>query len=81
VGLYAGGKLYSTTGGGYADVQYGSVFEVDPATGKQTAVHYFSSKPDGSYTYFGLTSVGGHLYGATSQGGGYGNGTVFEITP
>jgi uncharacterized repeat protein (TIGR03803 family) len=83
------GKLYGTTrnGGAYA---YGTVFSLDPKTGKEDIVYSFCSQErcnDGAAPYAGLIAVHGTLYGTTVAGGtgdpnfAIGGGTVFAITP
>jgi uncharacterized repeat protein (TIGR03803 family) len=75
------GTLYGTiyAGGAYG---YGTVFKIT-RTGTQTTLYNFcasSGCPDGSYPNFGLArAASGELYGTASQGGAYGNGTVFKI--
>lgn len=76
------GKLYGTTvnGGAYG---YGTVFELDLTTGKETVLYSFCSEQnctDGSRPYAGLIDVRGILYGTTFQGGANGYGTVFSLT-
>jgi len=64
----------------------GTVFDVTPA-GILTTLHNFCSKTncaDGGGTSPGsalLLAANGNLYGTTSGGGAYSEGTVFEITP
>jgi uncharacterized repeat protein (TIGR03803 family) len=81
------GNLYGTTsdGGGY-----GAVFKLTRTSdGKwiETVLHHFlgppGGGPDGAYPSSGTLTFdsGGALYGATSSGGVYGNGTVFKMTP
>jgi uncharacterized repeat protein (TIGR03803 family) len=79
------GNLYGTTtnGGAY---QWGTVFELSPAAGgtwNETIVHNFDhTASDGFYPDAGLiVDSRGNLYGTASQGGAYGGGIVFEITP
>ena len=82
----AAGNLYGTTatGGGY-----GIVYKLVPSTGgkwAETIIHDFvgepGSGPDGAYPSASLIfDASGNLYGTTSQGGTYGQGTVFELTP
>ncbi len=72
------GNLYGTTieGGAYAG---GVVFELD-ASGAETVVHNFTGGADGYYPLVGVTlDVAGNLYGTATDGGGRGDGTVFEI--
>jgi uncharacterized repeat protein (TIGR03803 family) len=79
----AKGNLYGTTvnGGAFGS---GVVFKVD-GTGKETVLHSFSGKTDGSSPLAGVTMDDkGNLYGTTYTGGGigcypYGCGVVFEI--
>ncbi len=83
--LDAAGNLYGTTasGGLYGG---GVVFRLTPArTGrwKETELLnlYFLGKY-GAYSLAGLTlDSAGNVYGTASQGGTYGWGTVFEVTP
>jgi uncharacterized repeat protein (TIGR03803 family) len=91
---YLNGLLYGTaTAGGLfngvckvnADSGCGTIFAVDPATGKQTVLHRFSGKDDGAFPYAELTAHGGAMYGSTQIGGrargADGNGTLFKLTP
>jgi uncharacterized repeat protein (TIGR03803 family) len=75
------GTLYGTTlyGGAYGA---GTVFELT-AAGKEEVLYAFGSQSgDGSIPFAGLTfDKKGNLYGTTCNGGAYGNGTVFELTP
>ena len=74
------GDLYGATayGGAYG---YGTVFKV-AATGQESVIHSFDGVADGSEPYGGLyRDAEGNFYGTTSQGGEYGYGTVFKITP
>jgi uncharacterized repeat protein (TIGR03803 family) len=77
------GVLYGTTlvGGAY---DAGTVFSLDPTTGKETVLHSFCSKKncaDGSSPHGGLVNVAGTLYSTTEYGGAYNKGTVFAINP
>jgi uncharacterized repeat protein (TIGR03803 family) len=79
------GNLYGTTYRG----GYGVVFELTPASGgtwTETVLYTFrgnpTAGPDGAYPAAGLVfDSSGNLYGTTAQGGTYGQGTVFELTP
>ncbi len=86
-GLVAdGGKLYGTTaqgngtvrGSGGIDEGFGTVFRVDPATGKQTILHGFNGA-DGSQPSSSLVIDGGDFYGTTWFGGAANAGTVFKV--
>jgi uncharacterized repeat protein (TIGR03803 family) len=82
----AAGNLYGTSsrGGGY-----GVVFKLTPTSGGkwvETVIHDFvgepGSGPDGAYPAASLIfDAAGNLYGTTSEGGIYGQGTVFKLTP
>jgi uncharacterized repeat protein (TIGR03803 family) len=74
------GNLYGTTdaGGVY---EYGTVFELSPASQTETILHSFSGTPDGENPNAGLTfDASGNLYGTTTNGGAIPAGTVFEMT-
>jgi uncharacterized repeat protein (TIGR03803 family) len=81
----AAGNLYGTTqhGGAYL---LGAVFELTPRVGggwTKKVLHSFnSSRGDGILPSAGVIfDTLGNLYGTTSDGGVYGTGTVFELTP
>jgi uncharacterized repeat protein (TIGR03803 family) len=77
------GNLYGTTsaGGTYGN---GTVFELSPSTSGWTekVLHAFAMQSDGGIPYAGIVvDSSGHIYGAATDGGGAGGGTVFEMTP
>jgi uncharacterized repeat protein (TIGR03803 family) len=75
-----GGVMYGTTlsGGQY---NHGTVYSIAPS-GAETVLHSFGgSSADGENPYGGLLNVNGTLYGTTSGGGTYGQGTLYSITP
>lgn len=81
--LDAAGNLYGTT---FADGvnEAGSVFELSPSSGggwTYTDLHDFSFRtewfPEGGVTL----DAHGNLFGTAEQGGAYGHGVVWEITP
>jgi uncharacterized repeat protein (TIGR03803 family) len=80
----AAGNLYGTTaeGGAYGE---GTVFQLVLAGGtwSETVLYSFcklSKCTDGEYPTAGLIfDSAGNLYGTTSEGGAYGNGTVFQL--
>jgi uncharacterized repeat protein (TIGR03803 family) len=79
----ANGNLYGVAsfGGAYG---YGTVWELSPQTGgtwTDTVLYSFTGGADGSSPSQGLIfDSAGNLYG-TTEGGGLGRGTVFELTP
>jgi uncharacterized repeat protein (TIGR03803 family) len=88
--LYAGlifdhaGNLYGTTqeGGAYSG---GTVFELKPQAGggwTENLLYSFGKGKDAAAPSAGLIfDAAGNIYGTTSEGGTYGGGTVFELTP
>jgi uncharacterized repeat protein (TIGR03803 family) len=78
------GNLYGTTvdGGIHGE---GVVFELSPRQGGEwieRVLHSFGFGSDGVFPYSGLMiDSGGHLYGTTLNGGAYGFGTIFELSP
>ena len=62
----------------------GSVFKLTPGSGgwTYTSLHDFTGGVDGSYPISGVVmDANGNLYGGTLEGGAYGAGVLFEITP
>jgi uncharacterized repeat protein (TIGR03803 family) len=78
------GNLYGMTpyGGTYT---HGTVFELSPKAGggwTEKVLHDFENGTDGDIPYDGLIiDASGNLYGTTPNGGAYGHGAVFELTP
>jgi uncharacterized repeat protein (TIGR03803 family) len=77
------GTLYGTTGlgGAYGG---GTVFSLDPSTGKEAVVYSFCSEKnctDGWLPSGDLIEVKGTLFGTTDGGGAFEVGTVFAVTP
>jgi uncharacterized repeat protein (TIGR03803 family) len=81
--LAKGKILYGTTsaGGAYG---YGTIFQL-AASGSvwtETILHNFQDGDDGAVPYGGLIwDTLGNLYGAATEGGSGGGGTIFELTP
>jgi uncharacterized repeat protein (TIGR03803 family) len=77
------GNLYGTTysGGTYG---FGTVFELTPQAGggwADTVLHNFKAG-DGQQPTGGLIfDTAGSLYGTTGQGGAFGEGVVFKLSP
>jgi uncharacterized repeat protein (TIGR03803 family) len=78
----ASGNLYGTTSAGGAH-GYGRVFELSAANSwAETVIHDFANQDDGATPYAGLVAgPSGVFYGAATDGGSNGGGTVFELTP
>jgi uncharacterized repeat protein (TIGR03803 family) len=78
------GNLYGTTGIFCGTHKSGTVFELTPdekGNWTEKTLHVFKGK-DGRSPYSGLIfDQAGNLYGTTFQGGAYGYGTVFKLTP
>ena len=79
----AAGNLYATT---QLDGVYGqgSAFKLTHSDNAwiYNSLHDFTGGSDGKLPYCSLAmDASGNLYGTTSQGGTYGYGVVFEITP
>ena len=76
------GYLYGTTQGGGQNSS-GTVFKMTPH-GALTTVHNFCSQTncaDGEYPNPLIQATNGYLYGTTEEGGMYGVGTIFRMTP
>jgi uncharacterized repeat protein (TIGR03803 family) len=84
--VWSGGVLYGTTAGGGTS-NYGTVFSLTPPTtggAWAEAVPYsFAGGTDSANPSYGnlVVGAGGVLYGTTFDGGAYGKGAVFSLTP
>jgi uncharacterized repeat protein (TIGR03803 family) len=73
------GNIYGTTDYGTASGD-GVVFELAP-DGTETILHAFSGGADGSQPDGGVLLMGnGDMYGSTTSGGAFGNGTLFKLS-
>lgn len=62
-----------------AQMGYGTLFSYNISTGEEIMLHSFGIDSDGSYPYGSLLQVGDSLlYGTTSEGGRYNQGTIFS---
>jgi uncharacterized repeat protein (TIGR03803 family) len=77
------GSLYGTTYDGGSN-GYGTIFRITPA-GTLTTIYSFCSLSgctDGEFPESALVEgADGNFYGTAHEGGNYGQGTVFKITP
>jgi uncharacterized repeat protein (TIGR03803 family) len=81
--LDSAGNLYGTTvnGSNHDGLGTGVVFKVDKNGNNYSILHYFGGTGDGRTPLAALLVDGdGNLYG-TTEAGGLGLGTVFQITP
>lgn len=80
----SGTHLYGTTGNsGDLGIGDGAVYELTYSNGSwtETILHFFEGV-DGKYPASTvLFDADGNMYGTTSQGGAYGYGVIWEITP
>jgi uncharacterized repeat protein (TIGR03803 family) len=77
----AGDVLGTTSAGGTGG--YGTIFELNKANNwAETIVYNFQNENDGGVPYAGLIADGlGNFYGAATEGGSQGGGSIFELTP
>jgi uncharacterized repeat protein (TIGR03803 family) len=78
----AAGNLYGTTSAGGANA-YGTVFQlVAGSPWTENILYNFQNTDDGGVPYAGLIAdKKGNFYGAATEGGSNGGGTVYELTP
>jgi uncharacterized repeat protein (TIGR03803 family) len=76
------GNLFGTMGNGGA-YSKGTAFEISPVVGgwSATLLHSFGHGSDGASPVGTLLYSGGEIYGSTFDGGEYGYGTIFQLTP
>jgi uncharacterized repeat protein (TIGR03803 family) len=75
-----GGVYYGTASSG-GDNGGGTVFKIDPASGKETTLYSFGGGNDGTAPLAPMIDYHGKLYGTTLSGGPAGGGTVFQFDP
>ena len=75
------GNLYGTTSSG-GPSGYGTIFEYNLTTGKESVLYSFGSKiNDSLHSTADFTVYNGNLYGTTWGGGAQNAGTIFEYNP
>src|SRR5438105_5904763 len=77
----ANGILYgTTTSGGSGNA--GTVFKLNKDGSAYSVLHHFGGGDDGANLQAAILAASdGKLYGATRQGGLYGSGTLFKLSP
>jgi uncharacterized repeat protein (TIGR03803 family) len=81
--LLVGDKLYGTTANG-GDNDLGTVFVINTDGSGYYRLYSFSGKTnngDGSKPIDNVILVNGWLYGMATEGGTYGQGTIFKVSP
>jgi uncharacterized repeat protein (TIGR03803 family) len=81
--LDASGNIFATTHCDGAD-SAGTVYELTPSGSSwtYTQLYSFTGGTDGQYSFSNLVfDTAGNLYGTTNQGGAYGYGVIFKVTP
>ncbi len=79
-GLIAVGNLLYGTTARAGRQGAGTLFAIDPATGKRTVAYSFTGGLDGAAPQGGLVDVGGSLYGVTAGDSGSAS-TLFRFNP
>jgi uncharacterized repeat protein (TIGR03803 family) len=81
VTMDAAGNLYGTAAGNAELGIYGAVYKVAPSNGSWDLVylHAFSDGSDPGCSV--VVDASGNIYGTTENGGAYGYGAVWQITP
>jgi len=74
---FLNGKMYGTTVYGGAG-NFGTIFEWDPATNKESVVYRFTGGADGKWPWGGLVVSNGLLYGSVGAGN---TGNVYQFDP
>lgn len=78
------GKLYGTASAG-GTINWGALYQIDPATNSFVSLSNFTQPADGSYRQGQFPVAGvvegsdGQLYGALALGGLYGRGVLFHV--
>ena len=91
VAIGPNGALYGTTEGG-GENYYGTVFDLRPPLTvckailcywNETVLHSFTGIPDGFFPELEKVAFdpAGDIYGTATEGGMYGDGVTFELTP
>ena len=82
----ADGSIYGTTSNGGTGTCFGGcgvVFQLTPSNGTytETVLYSFTQGTDGAHPWSGVIfDQAGNLYGTTTGGGTFGNGTVYQLT-
>jgi uncharacterized repeat protein (TIGR03803 family) len=77
-GILIAASMFMLLGGGMTAAQS----RRGPGAGAYSVLYSFQCEPDGANPYAGLVrDSAGNLYGTTTNGGAYGLGSVFKLTP
>jgi uncharacterized repeat protein (TIGR03803 family) len=76
--ILSGAYLYGTTDGGGTNGS-GTVFALNTNGNVLTTLYTFANGTDGAYPEAALVQFGRNLFGTTSSGGAYTNGTIFAL--
>jgi uncharacterized repeat protein (TIGR03803 family) len=86
--IKVGNRYYGATWEGGNENEHGTIFRIDPASGKEKVLYSFCSErncTDGAYPYGQLIDIDGLLYGTTREcgndDGDCGYGAVFVFDP
>ena len=73
------GTLYGTTfaGGTFGE---GTVYRVSTNGAEKVLYSFAGGSDDGAKPFAGLIAVNGNLYGTTTSGGSYNDGTIYSVT-
>jgi uncharacterized repeat protein (TIGR03803 family) len=74
------GTVYGATGSSGSSGK-GTVYEFDVNTNAYTELYSFKGATDGAFPQGVVLDQNGNIYGTTLEGGTFGYGTVFKITP
>jgi uncharacterized repeat protein (TIGR03803 family) len=77
------GDIVGTTSmGGNAICNCGTVFKIESTTRQEHVIHRFGSSGDGAFPYYGLLLDGsGTMYATTALGGDFNQGAAVELQP
>jgi len=81
VTMDAAGNLYGVVAGNSGAGIYGSVYQLTPSNGSWSLTNLYLFADGSTPTGVVVLDAEGNVYGTTLNGGAYGNGVVWQITP